>query len=276
VARIAGAELPVLRATAIELRRLEANIDRLSGNDLAKAILRDPLMTLRVIRFLTAHRTRGQTHDITTIGHALMMLGLARFFREFHDLPVLQEQLRRNPAALGSALSTLSRARTAALYARDWAVVRHDVDPDEIAVAAMLHDIGDVAWRCVLQTEPGSETAPESELPDAARLRQCQRELFATWGLPGLLVDLVDDAQADRPRVQNVVLACRLARDAAFGWNGPRVEEDFKRVQRLLHVSLAELHDRAVRASLSAARDWAIYGMRPAAYYWPMSSEKHA
>lgn len=275
IARIAAAELPVLRATATALRRLEANIDRISGNDLAQAILRDPLMTLRVIRFITGHRTRSQTQDITTIAHALMMLGLSRFFREFHDLPVLQDELRANPAALGAALTTLSRARTASLYAREWAVIRHDMDPEEVVVATLLHDIGDVAWRCVLQATPGAETGPETEVPPPAQLRDAQHQLFVQWGLPGLLVELMDNSYAERPRVQNVALACRLARDAAFGWQGPRVDDTMKRVQRLLHVSLAELHERAVKASLAAARDWAMYGVRPAAYYWPMLPEKH-
>ncbi len=275
LARIAGADLPVLRATTIALRKLEANIDRISGKDLTQAILRDPLMTLLVIRFITSHRTRSQTQDITTIAHALMMLGLSRFFREFHDLPVLQDELRGNPAALGAALNTLSRARTASLYAREWAVIRHDVDPEEVVVATLLHDIGDVVWRGVLQKNAASETQPETEVPPPALMRDAQHQLFVQWKLPGLLVELMDNAHAERPRVQNVGLACQLARDAAFGWRGPRVDETMKRVQRLLHVSIAELHERVVKASLAAARDWTMYGVRPAAYYWPMLPEKH-
>ena len=77
--------VPVLRATVMELSRLEQAQDCISSNDLASVVLRDPLMTLRVLRYLCAHRTRSQTQDITTIAHALLMLGMARFFREFRE-----------------------------------------------------------------------------------------------------------------------------------------------------------------------------------------------
>src|SRR5262245_5889017 len=85
--------VPVLRATVEELARLERAQERISSGELATAILRDPLMTLRVLNYLYRHRTRSQTHDITTIAHAIMMLGLGRFFREFDALPAIEDAL---------------------------------------------------------------------------------------------------------------------------------------------------------------------------------------
>ena len=108
------AGVPVLRTTAIELERMERDQDRISGNALSAAILRDPFMTLRVLRFLQSHRTRSQTADITTIAHALMMLGQARFFREFRKLPILDMELKSHLGALASIQAGMSRARLAA------------------------------------------------------------------------------------------------------------------------------------------------------------------
>ena len=111
--------VPVLRATAVELDRMEREQERISANALSAAILRDPLMSLRVLRFLQSHRTRSQTADITTIAHALMMLGMARFFREFAALPILEDEPGLSADAAAVARAALSRSRLAALLAAD-------------------------------------------------------------------------------------------------------------------------------------------------------------
>ena len=64
------AQLPILRRTATELARLRENEDELNGRELAAVILHDPIMTLKVLRYLQAHRGKNQTSDITTIARA--------------------------------------------------------------------------------------------------------------------------------------------------------------------------------------------------------------
>ncbi|RPI38799.1 MAG: HDOD domain-containing protein [Betaproteobacteria bacterium] len=256
------AGVPVLRATAAELARMEREQDRISGNALSGVILRDPLMTLRVLRFLHGHRTRSQTADITTIAHAIMMMGLARFFREFGALAVLEEQAKLGTQTLARLHAAMSRARLAALFARDWAVHRHDLDPEEVMVAALLHDVAELL---VLLRWPDAalQTAP-------AELRA---KLFERLGLPGLIRELTEDDQTQNPRVLSVRYACELSRHCAAGWHDPAIGEDLARVQRLLHVSAAEIWERVRRVALQAAREWQVYGVRPAAAHLPMLPE---
>src|SRR5262245_46060019 len=105
---------PVLRATIAELSRLERAQEQLASHELAAAILRDPLMTLRVLNYLYRHRTRSQTHDITTIAHAIMMLGLQRFFREFSALPAIEDALADHPESVTAVHAAASRMRLGA------------------------------------------------------------------------------------------------------------------------------------------------------------------
>jgi hypothetical protein len=109
--------VPVLRATVDELARLERAQERISSAELATTILRDPLMTLRVLHYLSRHRTRSQTHDITTIAHAIMMLGLQRFFREFSALSAIEDMLGDKADRISAARAGASRMRLAALFA---------------------------------------------------------------------------------------------------------------------------------------------------------------
>lgn len=253
------AGLPVLRATALDLDRLERDQDRISGNALSAAILRDPFMTLRVMRFIQSHRSRSQTVDITTIAHAIMMLGQARFFREFRKLPVVDVHLAAHPRAVGRIHAGMSRARLAALFARDWAHHRHDMDPEEVMVAALLHDITEllaVLW------QPAAEEPVSPVAVDDLRLH-----LFEQLGLPGLIRDLARDGSDLDARVLNVRYACDLARHCAYGWFDPAIQVDLAHAQRLLHISAPEMWERVRRVVLAAAREWMHYRIRPSAAY---------
>ena len=68
VAYFGEANLPVLRHTVQELDRMRANAENVNGRVLSGTILRDPMMTLRVLAYIQANRGTRQTTDITTIG----------------------------------------------------------------------------------------------------------------------------------------------------------------------------------------------------------------
>jgi len=256
------AGVPVLRTTAIELERLERDQDRISGNALSAAILRDPFMTLRVLRFLQSHRTRSQTADITTIAHALMMLGQARFFREFTKLPILDAALNLHPSALARIQAGMSRARLAALFARDWAVYRHDMDPEEVMVGALVHDMTELL---VMLCWPAAKGSLAPSVVASLRL-----QLIDQLGLPGLIRELAEDADEHNARVLNVRYACDLARHCSQGWFDPAIATDLDHAQRLLHISAPEMWERVRKVVLSAAREWMHYRVRPAASYLPL------
>ena len=97
------------------------------ARELAQLILRDPIMTVRVLAYIQPFRGRSLQHDIATIGGAVMMSGLMPFFRRFDALPTIEQNLHGcDPHALLGVLHIVRRAQRAADYAQDWAVWRHD------------------------------------------------------------------------------------------------------------------------------------------------------
>jgi hypothetical protein len=211
-------------------------------------------MTLRVLHYIEENRRKRQTTDITTIERALMMIGIEPFFRDFQELPLVEEQLKGHPKALLGLLKVINRARKASQWAREWAMVRHDLDVDEITVATLLHDVAEILMWCFapnLALDVRNRQAADRTLRSSTaqaevyqvQLLDLQTQLSRLWHLPELLLTLMDHAKADSPRVKNVVLAVDLARHSANGWDDAALPDDFQAIEELLHIS----HDSLLR-----------------------------
>lgn len=261
--------VPVLQRTVFELARLRENEEKVIARDIARVLLHDPMFTLRVLRYLQAHRRATQITDITTVEHALMMLGITPFFAHFADLPVVESTLADKPRALEGFMRVACRAHHAALYASDWANLRLDLRADEVAIAALLHDLAEMLLWCfapetslaiaeMLREDPGLRSTAAQSKALGFTFAELQAALFAQWQLAPLLQSLMDDMHATHPRVMNVVLAVSLARHSAFGWDNPALPDDYTAAAQFLKLPRPEMLGRVRRCALQAqeARDW--------------------
>lgn len=241
-------ELPVLRRTAQELNKFRADAENANGRALSAVILQDPLMTLRVFAYLADNRRKSQLTDVTTIERALMMIGVGPFFRDFDNLLLVEDHLNGQPKALLGLLKVITRSRRAAQWARDWAIHRHDLDVDEITLAALLHDVADMLMWCfapklALQVDELKTKDPHLRSATAQvevygiTMLELQQAFVHFWGLPQLLTMLMDHSSADNPRVRNVALAVDLARHSANGWDDAALPDDLNGILALLRIN---------------------------------------
>lgn len=243
-----SAELPILRQTARRLEEARQNIDKVSGRDIAKIVLQDPLMAVRVLAYIQPFHSKHLRSDITTIASAVMMLGIEPFFRKFDNPPTIEAALKEEPQALLGLLQVIRRAQRATRYAHDWAFARHDLNVEEVALAALLHDLTEVLLWCfapklaieirtMQQADKTLRSALAQERVLGINLFDLQLALCQAWHLPELLKSLMDDAHAEQPRVQNVALAVNLARHSAHGWTDAALPDDFAAIEKLLHLN---------------------------------------
>jgi HD-like signal output (HDOD) protein len=68
------------------------------------------------------------------------------------------------------------------------------------------------------------------ELPDL------QQALMRQWRLPELLVRISDERHAESAQVRNVLLALRLARHTAGGWDNAAIDDDVRDIAALLNL----------------------------------------
>lgn len=241
--------LPVLRVTKRHIDEMRQNIDRVDARELAKVVLLDPIMTVRVLAFIQPMRGKSLQHDITTIASAIMMCGIEPFFNRFQELTTVEDILRGvDRHAMLGVLHIIRRAQRAADYAYEWAVWRHDISMEEVRIAALLHDLAEILVWCFapklgLEILAMQTANPNMRSTDAQMnvigfsFADIQSSLCKIWQLPNLLLELIDDDNAHLPRVQNVSLAVRLARHSAHGWEDPALPDDYTDIGKLLNIT---------------------------------------
>ena len=252
VAFFSAAEIPILRQTARRLDEARQNIDRIGGREIAAIVLQDPLLAIRVLAYIQPIHGKHLNSAITTIGNAVMMLGIEPFFRAFDTPLTVEAVLKNEPQALLGVLQVIRRVQRASAYAHDWAFERHDINIEEVTLAALLHDLSEILLWCFaprLAIEIHERQRADHALRSASaqravlgfQLAELQKALCAAWHLPELLNTLMDDANADLPRVRNVILAVNLARHSADDWSDAALPDDLRAIETLLRVDRAAL-----------------------------------
>lgn len=251
-ARFDPMTLPVLADTAVALEEWRTNEDAVDAHVLGEVIARDPLMTLKLFTHVALATRRSSRWDdsrgdVETVTAALVMLGIGPFFRTFESQPVAEDWLAGTAGALDGFNAVLRRSHRAAGFALAFAVHRMDRDAAVLHEAALLHDFAelliwlhapDLALQMAqqLRATPGLRTAQVQRETLNVLLPELQHALMQAWRLPPLLVRITDDRHAEDPQVRNVLLAIRLARHSANGWDDPALPDDIRDVAQLLQL----------------------------------------
>jgi len=245
-------DVPVLRQTFRSMVQAHEKIDWINAREISNFVLLDPLMTLRVLAYIRPFHGTRQLQEITTVGNAIVMLGINPFFRHFDKMAVVEDVLKPFPQALLRLIQLIRRAQRASRYAFNWATWRYDKRAEEVAIAALLHDVAEITLLCfapqkaleiqaLQKANPTMRSAAAQEAVLGFHLLDLQLALCTYWQLPALLLQLMDDEHADNSRVKNVKLAADLARHSANGWDDPALPDDYTAIEALLNIGHDEL-----------------------------------
>ncbi|HEY9098761.1 MAG TPA: HDOD domain-containing protein [Thiobacillus sp.] len=247
LALFARADLPVMRHTARELESLRAEQGTLNASRIANVVTDDPLMTLKLLRYMQQHKRHSQAYELVDVKQMLLMMGLDTFFQAVPANPVVEDTLRGHLEALVCLLQTVRRAQRAADFAFDWALRLRDLRAEEVLVSALLSHVTEMLMWC-FNPEQMLEIR-KRQLADS-KLRSIdvqtevlgfagvdlQRQLTKDWQLPELLQDLMDPKLAHTQRMRNVSLAVNLARHSAQGWDNAALPDDYAEIAALLRI----------------------------------------
>ena len=244
------AEIPVLGSTAEALEAMRANEDAVDANSIGEMIANDPLMTLKVLAHAAANRPARVVTDTETVTATLVMMGIAPFFRAFGLQQSIEARLDGLPDALAGLQRVLQRAHRGANFALAFAVHRMDPDAAVIHEAALLHDFAEMLLWChapALALRIHAAQCADATLRSSTiqaqllniELADLQQALMKAWRLPELLIRISDERHAEQASVRNVVLALRLARHTALGWDNAALPDDIADIAAMLNLSHA-------------------------------------
>jgi len=244
-------QLPVLAATADEMEEWRPAEEHVDAHLLAQTLSTDPLMILKLLAHVARLRRGREGSDTETVTEALVMLGIAPFFRAFGPQQSVEQTLAGQPQALAGLQNVLRRSHRAARFAIGFAVHRMDHDATVIHEATLLHDFAELLlWlrAPALALEVARLQQANSHLRSAlaqhqvlnVELADLQHALMKAWRLPALLVQISNDhALETTSQMRNVNLAIRVARHSALGWNDPALPDDLQEIGELLQLTPA-------------------------------------
>lgn len=276
--RIQEREMPIFGKTVQSIVSVAQN-DKTSSSQLAKVVLQDSAMTTKVLKLVNSTHFNPSRNRISTVSRAIIVLGFQTIRNLSLSISLVDSLL--SGKAKDKVTQELARAIHAAVQARSLALQLDDPDPEEVFVATLLYNIGDMAFWCFAKNE-GDQLSALMRLPGYSP-EQAQRELLGfllkelsqglvkNWGINQLLVDALENPGSTGNRGQVIQLSRQLAiTSETQGWDSKEVKSLLDQCSRLLKVKpellIKQLHQNAKEAAITAAS----FGAAAAAVAIPM------
>ena len=161
VDKISRVEMPVLSVIIRQVTRLTGDDDT-ELNQLAEVVLKDPHLTSQVLRIANGIKVNPYGTSINTISRAIVLLGFDGVKALCVSLMLIDSLLANEPRE--RLLVTMSKAFHAAVQAKAIFQQVDDGDGEEVFIAALLRNIGEMAFWAY-----GGQTADQLE----ASLKEC-------------------------------------------------------------------------------------------------------
>jgi hypothetical protein len=234
---LSSQELPsMLRSKMLMAALEEAQGDELSSKELADIASSDPFLCLRLLREAEKRRSRRLGRDTTTPLAAVLQLGVTAF----------RELLANSPEADSTNIGLAaceSRAVLASNLAVNWGSARSDIAPDEVGLATLLSEAGELLlWSFapeIPQAALDALASGHAHRSAEAQMQACGfhfRDLTlkcaTIWELPPLLFHLIQGVDNVRANISR--LCVDTARHLASGADNPALPSDLAAAKKLI------------------------------------------
>ena len=280
VERIREEEMPALGATVALVQSITDD-ETASTDRLARVILQDAAMTAKVLKLANSAFYNPSRLNISTISRAIIVLG-------FNVVAEMAVGIRLVDALLSGGVrqrvvEEMARSFHAAVLARSIATIRRDPRSEEMFIAALLSNVGEMAfWSFGGEAaQQLDEALGKGELdPEAAqvavvgfRLRQLSVGLAREWKLGPLLQSVLEERRPGPPEV-SIRYALRVAAETRKGWESPASVELVAKLADFVGIPVEQMTAQLVSCTEEAVGIAACFGAGEAALQIPAPRRK--
>lgn len=138
-------EMPIFSNTVRSIHTI-INDDKKGAMELAAVILQDPNLTAKLLKLSNSIYYNPSRQKMITVSRAIVILGV-EVIRELTLACSFFESIL-SPSNRRRANEEIAQAIHAAVHAKAIAVAVNDPSPEEVFIAALLHNIGNIAFWC--------------------------------------------------------------------------------------------------------------------------------
>lgn len=271
-------EMPIFGKTVQSIVNVSED-DLAPASKLAKVVLQDASMTARVLKLVNSIYYNPGNNPIGTVSRAVVVMG-------FHTIRNICLSISLVDSVVGGANKDqltleLARAIHAAVQARELAVQMRDGAPEEVFVAALLHNIGDMAFWCFggkdcerlahLMKQPGYTPEKAQRELLGFSLRDLSLGLVKEWGISELLLETMRDPARASVRGKSVLLSRELAQvTEQNGWESKEAKEVIKEISKYTDLRPEVLEKKLHGSAQEAAKIAGFYGAGRASLAIPL------
>ena len=265
--RFNQAELPALAAVVQDLHRLTLGHTS-SVQQLADVLLRDAALTSKVLRIGNSVYYNPSQEPIRTISRAIVLIGFDNVRQIGLSVSLIDGLLARSSREQLAEL--LAQSFHAAVQARNIAGYVLSRSDEEVFIAALLHNVGELAfWGCAGETadELASALAQPGVNADdvvmdllGTSFRQMSLALVKSWSL-GDTVSLALQASSQHdPAVKAVMLGAKISQAALEGWDSATMESLVGQLASFIGVTPQEAMQQVLASAEETVKMAATFG----------------
>lgn len=280
IGRISNNEMPIFGRTVQKIMSVSQD-EVSSAIQLGQVVLKDAVMTSRILKLANSafYNTSGQ--KFSTISRAIMMLGfntVKNMCLTVTLIDSLAQGIHRD-----YLVKEMARSLHAATQAQIIAEERGEEAPEEIFIATLLYNIGDLAFWCFsdevgeeLHKELSKEGVSEAEAQQKVlgfTLHDLSQGLAQEWSLSDLLKQTLSHPKTADPQYQTIALSHKLAKNVELGWKTPDTLTTAKSISKLIKKSPKDTISQLHEVAKSAASTSRIYGAHTLAKAIPLPND---
>lgn len=276
VRRISEEEMPIFKFTADSISRITAKDDTSSG-DLANVILQDASLTARILKLANSNFYNPAGVTINTISRAVVFIGFNLVRDIGLSLAIIDALLKDKSRS--RVMEIMARSFHAAVQARSIAETMGDDSPEEVFIATLLHELGEMAFWCIARNE-GDDLIDAMDDPDMTpeeaqqqilgfTFHQLTLGLTQNWHLGDLLNSAINRPNLKNPRIQSIIFATSISRLATEGWQSDAVTKQIAKLAQYLDLDEKETLQKVQENARQAVELARTYGASTAASLIP-------